>query len=312
VTAAFAYVLAPLLAAAGLRIETATPGALCPAVASVRDAVDARLGEIEGTGEWRASYSLVHRPEGEQADVVRLELHDPAGELRLRRDLTRAGQSCTAVTQAIVLVLESFFRRTGETAVVPLTPAEAVVATPAPAPPPARGRRPVPALAVLGGWTAGPSSPTLALELSLTSLFGGTWQAGLAAAWLLAKQEQIIGSGTATQRSYAFRLHFDRRWQPGRVLTARVGPEIVFALDRASAPVPGGMTSFRAAFGAGANAALEVRLARWLALALVAAADYTPAAWSGEYVIENYGPPIFPPETWRFFAALGLTVSLPE
>jgi hypothetical protein len=45
----------------------------------------------------------------------------------------------------------------------------------------------------------------------------------------------------------------------------------------------------------------------------VTAADYTPAAWSGRYVVGGYaGPEIFPPSRWRILVAGGLTVSLPE
>jgi hypothetical protein len=309
---AFAYAFAGLFGVAGLRVETATPGALCPGIAAVREAVDARVGTIEGPGEWRASYGLVHRPESEQADVVRLELFDPGGELRLRRDLPRAGQSCTAVTQAMVLVLESFFRRTGETEDVPSAAADVVVAKSAA--PPAPTRRPVTAVSLLGGWTTGPASPAVGVDLRVTGMFARPWEVGLGAAWLLAEQQQAIGSGAATQQSYAFRLHLDRRWNLGGALTARLGPEVVVALDRAAASaLPEGTTSFRAAFGLGAGAALEARVSRWLALSVLSAADYTPAAWSGRYVVGGYaGPEIFPPPRWRILVAGGLTVSLPE
>ena len=307
-----AYAFAALFGMAGLRIETPTPGALCPDIASVRQAVEARIGTVEGAGVWRASYGLVHRPEGEQADVVRLELFDPGGALRLRRDLPRAGQSCTAVTQAMVLVLESFFRRTGETEEVPSAAADVVVAKSAV--PPAPTRRPILALSLLGGWTVGPSSPAVGVDLRVTGLFARPWEPGVGATWLVADQEQAIGSGTATQHSYAFRLHLDRRWRPGGVLTARLGPEAVVALDRAAtSAVPEGTTGFRAAFGLGIGAALEARVSRWLALSVVTAADYTPTAWSGRYAVGGYaGPEIFPPSRWRILVAGGLTVSLPE
>lgn len=313
-TVVCAYAFAGLIGMAGLQIETATPGALCPGIASVREAVEARVGSIEGAGVWRASYGLVHRPEGEQADVVRLDLFDPGGGLRLRRDLPRAGESCTAVTQAIVLVLESFFRRTGGTEDAPAAAADVVVAKSAAPPPSPPTRRPALALSLLGGWTVGPGSPAVGVDLRVTGVFASPWGAGLGAAWLLADQRQVIGSGAAAQQSYAFRLHLDRRWNPGSVLTARLGPEIVFALDRATpSAVPEGTPSSRAAFGVGANAALDARVSRWLALSVMTAADYTPAAWSGRYVVGGYaGPEIFPPPRWRILVAGGLTVSLPE
>ena len=45
-----ALALGLLAAAAGLRVETGTPDALCPDVAQVRAAIEARLGDIEGVG----------------------------------------------------------------------------------------------------------------------------------------------------------------------------------------------------------------------------------------------------------------------
>src|SRR5205809_147541 len=77
-------ILAAVVATGGLRVETKTPDALCPDVRQVREAVRARLGEIEGQGQWLASYTLVHRPEGlapgDVGDVVRVELRDPSGK----------------------------------------------------------------------------------------------------------------------------------------------------------------------------------------------------------------------------------------
>ena len=79
-------VLWALGSATGLRVETSTPDALCPDLGQVRAAARSRLGDIEADGDWNASYALIHRPDGAEAgDVVRLELHDPAGRLRLQR-----------------------------------------------------------------------------------------------------------------------------------------------------------------------------------------------------------------------------------
>jgi hypothetical protein len=304
--------LAALSAMGGLRIETDTPAALCPGIASVREAAATRVGQIEGIGTWVASYGLVHRPEDERADVVRLEIRDPAGELRLQRDLPRAGQSCTAVAQAMVLVLESFFRRTTDSdgARTPAAPAGIANA----AMPPAATPSIVPALDLVGGWTAGPSGPSVALGVRMTGFSEGRWEAGVGAAWLLARQEQAVGSARATNDSYAFRLHVGRRWRSGHALIARLGPEVVLVLDRAATSgVPDATTSFRAGFGVGAVAGLETFSSRRFAVSIVAAADYTPSAWAGQYVISNYGgPEVFPPPSWRLLIAAGFTVSLAE
>jgi len=100
---------AALVGAGGLRVDTATPAALCPDIDEVRRAVHDRL-TIEGEGEWLASVDLVHRPRGEAGDVVRVELRDPEGRRRLQRELPRSGESWVALAQAVALVLESYFR----------------------------------------------------------------------------------------------------------------------------------------------------------------------------------------------------------
>ena len=104
-------VLWALAVGSGLRVETSTPDALCPDLGQVRAAARARLGDIEADGDWNASYALIHRPDGAEAgDVVRLELHDPAGRLRLQRELPRAGESCASLAQALVVILDAYFR----------------------------------------------------------------------------------------------------------------------------------------------------------------------------------------------------------
>ena len=64
-----------------------------------RRALATRLGDIEGMGEWQARYALVHRPNTGGGDVVRLELRNPEGRLRLSRALPRTGTSCTAMAR---------------------------------------------------------------------------------------------------------------------------------------------------------------------------------------------------------------------
>ena len=95
-------------AASGLVVETDSPDALCPPLESTRATVEARLGQVAFEGTWRARYSQLHRDDG---DYLLLELRDAGGEVRLSRELPRAGESCATLSQVIALVLERYFRR---------------------------------------------------------------------------------------------------------------------------------------------------------------------------------------------------------
>ncbi len=96
----------------GLSIDTGSPDALCPELASTRDAVRRRLGELivpSGSG-WRARYTIGHAPAGTPRDFVRLELFGPEGALQLSRDLPLEGESCSTMAEVIALVLDRYFR----------------------------------------------------------------------------------------------------------------------------------------------------------------------------------------------------------
>jgi hypothetical protein len=325
---AWALLLAAIAAAGGLRVETDTPAALCPDVGEVRRAVRERLGEIEGGGEWRATYALVHRP-GAAGDVVRLQLRDPDGRLRLRRDLPRAGESCVAVAQALVLVLEGFFRHptdaTGERpgdagpapAGVPVAPvggdaAESIARAPGGAAtrPPGWG----PAVDVSGGWSFGPSSPAIAVDLWFGGRFGA-WAFGVGGAWLAAEQRGTVdfgaGTGTASLRTVIARAWVARRLRLGERLELLAGPELIVGIDRATiADVPGATNNVRAGFGAGARGQLRLQVATRVALSLFAAADFTPRAWAGTFQIENVPGQFFPAPRFRLLAGAGISVTL--
>lgn len=129
---------------AGLVIETGSPDALCPELASTRAAVDRRLGAVSVPGgSYRARYTIGHAPVGSPRDFVRLELFGPEGTLRLTRDLPLEGESCSTMAEVIALVLDRYFRAllAGEPA--PEAPAalapeaSPALAGPSPAPSPA-------------------------------------------------------------------------------------------------------------------------------------------------------------------------------
>jgi hypothetical protein len=97
-----------VLGAAGLSVDSPSPDALCPPLEETRQAVAARLGNVELEGTWQARYVLVHRAQG---DFVSLSLRDPDGVLRMERQLPVQGGSCATLSRVIALVLERFFLR---------------------------------------------------------------------------------------------------------------------------------------------------------------------------------------------------------
>jgi hypothetical protein len=302
-------VFAATVFAGGLRVETQTPAALCPDIGEVRRAVHDRLS-IEGAGEWLAMVDLVHRPEGEAGDVVRVELRDPASHLRLHRDLPRSDESCVALTQTVALVLESFFRRPTEQPPDGGSRAPAVIAAAPPAPAIGWG----PAVDLLGRWALGPTGPALILDL----WYGGpapAWAFGLEGAWMATEQQFTVpfdgGQGTATVRSAVLRGWFARRVRAAAFLEILVGPELALAVDRmATDAALGGMANVRAAGGGGARAHLRFRLAPRTTLSLLAAFDVTPRAWAGQFTLEGLPGELAPAPDIRLSIAAGLGFGL--
>jgi hypothetical protein len=311
-TASAALFLAAASGDAGLRVETGTPAALCPDVAEVRRTVRDRLN-VEGEGEWLASYDLVHRPESEAGDVVRLELRDPAGRLRLQRELPRAGASCVALAQAVAMVLETYFRHPGEPIAAGVAPSATVGKTSAPAarpeppapPPPGTGLT----AALFGAWAVDPSSPAVAVDLS----YGGPqrWAVGIEGVLMTSEQARGIdlapGQATGFLRSTLLHAWGAIRFGAGRPVELLAGPELALGIDRMRTEnVPEGRANVRAAFGVGARGELRIWLASRIALSLVAAADYSPRAWAGRFAIGDVPGEPFPPPEARFLLGMGV------
>jgi hypothetical protein len=301
--------LTALVTAGGLRVETGTPAALCPDIGAVRRAVRERLS-VEGGGKWLASYDLVHRPDAQAGDVVRVELRDPTGRLRLRRDLPRSGESCVALAQAVALVLESFFRAAAAPPVVESTAAPA----PAPARPAALGWGP--GLDVRGAWAVGPSGPAVAVDAWYGPGAASPWAFGVEGVWMATEQRLTIdlgvsGQATATARSTLFRGWVARRLRVAAPVELLLGPEVVVGIDRIHPTgVPNGTSNVRAAPGAGARAQLRLQLAARVGLSLVAAFDVTPPALAGRFEIDGLAGEIFPVPTIRLFVGAGLSLAL--
>ena len=123
----------------------------------------------------------------------------------------------------MVLQLDAFFRHPtepgepGAPATVREETGGASVVVARPAPPPAAPPSTSVSLGLLGGWTAGPSSPALAVSAALA--FGSGWRAGFDATWLVERREQALaaptGDARVATRSGALRIHVGHRLRFG-------------------------------------------------------------------------------------------------
>ncbi len=310
-------VLGAAVVAGGLRVESRSPDALCPDARQVSEGARRRIGEIEGSGEWLAALTLVHRPDAGAADVVRLELTNPAGRMRMRRELPRAGTSCTAVGQALVLLLDTYFRspadeeRPRPTAPPPVAAVAAVPALP-PAAAPARSA-PAVMVGLVGGWAGGPSTAALGASVGVGL---ARWVVGAEGAWMPARQEEVAvasgETGTVALRAATVRIYLMRRWALGPRVDLLAGPEVMLGFDRiATEGVPGGASNVRGAGGSGLRGQLRLPLGAAVAISLIAAADYTPRGWAGRVAFDDAQGELFPPAQLRLFmgAEVGFVVA---
>jgi hypothetical protein len=296
----------------GIVVETDSPDAHCPDLHQTREAVNARLGTIEGTG-FRARYTIVHATGDVPRDFVLLELLSPEGEVRLRRELP-IGDSCAAVAGAIALVLDQHFRAliTDESAAAdvhtPSTKASDPVradALVAPANPHAASAEQSPAswLAMLEVAVLS-SSPSVAAGLRVDALFARAWHAGLELAVPLGDQVEVLpGGGEARARSVELNAHLG--WGPELgAVRPYLGPTLFMVLERAYTTSPlESSTRYRLLGGAGGELGLNVRLGeRWRTVAFATAggifAQSATFVVGGEEVLAGIG--------WVGKAGLGL------
>jgi hypothetical protein len=223
-------------AATGLEVETDSPDALCPDLATTRDAIHSRLGTLALDADqrgWTLRYTVGHAPGG-TGDFVRLELSDPSGATRLVRDLPREGVSCPTLSQAIALVVERYFRELApplqEQATVALSSA-AAEPRPAPRTPPEVARKPLHrrfTFGLGGGYASAPSGALLMGQ-------GGVWlwpalELELAVLVPLAARTQHPSGADLELRSYAAELGVG--WgDHGPSWDAFVGPEARLTLQ---------------------------------------------------------------------------------
>lgn len=297
---------------AGLVVETGSPDALCPELASTRAAVDRRLGAVSVPGgSFRARYTIGHAPVGSPRDFVRLELFGPEGALRLVRDLPLEGESCSTMAEVIALVLDRYFRAllAGEPAPAPTEapappadtappPAELPPTSPAPvaatpAPPPARepdaserdeGPGRLRLLAVEAAFRS-PAQPAIGPR-AMWELWPDIYLGTALHLGLTTTSQSLEGSGRVSSRDLMWRAYAG--WGPrlGPVHTY-IGPGIRFGLSRGSGQgLSQSNSGIRALSAAGLDfGAIWVTEDRW-SFSASGALDLLLAGQSGKFFIE--------------------------
>jgi hypothetical protein len=323
-----ALVLLPWAVSAGLRVETKTPDALCPTPQQVAEAVKARVGEIDGKGEWTASYTIVHRPDVAAGDVLRLEILDPEKSVRLSRDLP-AGRGCLTAAQAMAVVIDNFFRAPSESEPVrELAPREAATRDTAPA-----AREGLPRTVTVTAmdaptakregtpWAGGVFVGMLGSPVAAGGIFPGAslearrhvkggWRAGLVAATPFATYSES-GPATvpgSTLRLTWFELRLDATYAVARgAWRFEGGPELMGSFEWASVNATDALANarrgVREAGGAGLVARVAFRLGRVWSVVIQGALD---RAWARSFQVD--GEAVLAPAAWRAFVGLGVSL----
>lgn len=321
----------------GLIIETGSPDALCPELASTQAAVRRRLGELivpGGSSGFRARYTIAHAPVGSPRDFVRLELYGPEGTLQLSRDLPLEGESCSTMAEVIALVLDRHFRSLlahdgsddeptaaatsearsaspsplpGELAEVPASPDPRAAGVPSADAASASTAAVSPAGAshlASFGVEVGLRSPDLpALGVRALLELGPSWYAGTALhLGLTAQTEALSGGGEASSRHASWRLNLGYGPRLGPVRTF-VGPGLCLGIDRGSGDrLPQSGSGFRATWAVGLDVgALWVTDEGWT-FGVAAALDVT--VLSGRFDID--GQEVLTPEAVRGWFGLSM------
>ena len=129
----------------------------------------------------------------------------------------------------------------------------------------------------------------IAAQLALARRSG--WGGALRGTWAMSpRQEPVEGGGTVALRSLVLRGWAFQTFRPDRVFSVQVGPEVLLQLDRAEpAGLAGGQATWRAGWGLGVGGGIDVPVARWVAIAVLASVDYAPAGWGGTLAVDNRG-----------------------
>ncbi len=149
-------------------------------------------------------------------------------------------------------------------------------------------------VAVVGAVATADTSPALAVEIAVAHHAG--WGGAVRGAWLTSEPAAAIdGGGEVALRSFVLRGWAFHSFRPDRVFSIQIGPELLLQLDRAEpSGLQGAQPAWRAGWGVGVGAGVDIPLARWVALSMLASADYAPAAWAGSLDVTNRGEVLRP------------------
>jgi hypothetical protein len=295
--------------------EAGPPREGCPNLELTQRAVNERLyGHDTEGGQWAARYVVTQSSVPGQNEVVRLELSDPEGRVRLRRELAIANEDCSDVAQAIALVLERYFadlaaEQTKESEPIappPVKPTQTPtpLARPEPQAPRAAETR---LRAGLAGAFLPPDS-AFALDLSLR-FDHEWWSVGLRAAVPPKTRSERVQGGFAELSAWPLRLWFaaDARWDG---IELSIGPDFLVSLENGDTMgIADSGAGTRLVLGVGAQGNLLVSLAGPVDLALAAGAEATLPLAMSQFLLRESEREILKPHPIEGFIAAGLAFS---
>jgi hypothetical protein len=303
----------PVLALLGrLIVETGSPDALCPDLASAEEAIHARLGELEAgdAANWRVRYTIGHAPDAASGDFVRLELFDAGGEPRLSRDLPLAGESCATMAQVIALVVDRFFRAMVSEHELEQKSEGGAPPAPKAVEPADEGSRSAtesraPATSTLtaaAGVLLPPVSPTFGLAFTHRS--AARLSLGLGLTWVVLPTTEALRAGGQAESRSAF-LRLSPAWDVD-LGAARLafGPTLALGGERGTTTgLPESDVGYRMLAAAGVWAGSRLPLGRSLGLDFSSGLEAPFRPFGGAFAVD--GQTVLKPPDLRAFVVIG-------
>jgi hypothetical protein len=296
----------------------------CPNLELTQRAVSERVRAESESGQWSARYVVTQSSVPGESEIVRLELSDPEGRVRLRREFALAGEDCEHVAEAIALVLERYFADlAAESELPPASEAESPTPELAPWPSssaPSSSAPAVPAEAEreqhlrtgLGGVFLVPD-PLLTLELQVR-FDHEWWSTGLRGAVAVDRRHERVltenGQGDASLSAIPLRLWFaaDKRWGP---LEVSLGPEFLVSLERGTTVgVTRSGDATRVVLGVGAQGTILIATGTPFSVALSTGGDMTLPLAMSQFLIGSIEQEVLKPRLFEGYFSAGFVVAL--